>query len=119
VYCPSCKIEFGNEISTCATCNGPLILQALGKIGPQDTLVELLKTQDVAYLMVVKSVLQASGIAFLVQGEEGLHMLPLSLSGGFFNTSAYGAVVRVRAGDLLDAQRLLEETAEFPEDTAE
>ena len=88
-------------------------------INPQDTLVELLRTPDIAHLMVVKSVLEGSDIPFLVQGEEGLHTLPLSLSGGFFNTSAYGAVIRVRSEDLADAQRLLEDTESFSEDTVE
>ncbi len=71
-------------------------------------LVHLLTTPDIAHLMVVKSVLESAGIPFLVQGEEGLHQIPVSTALGFFRTDAFGAVVRVHRRDLEDAQALLQ-----------
>lgn len=111
MYCPKCKREYAAGISRCDACAAALVDALPASTEPEDDLVELLKTPDIALLMVVKSVLEASGIPFVVQGEEGLHVLPLTFSGGFFNTSAYGAVIRVRRESLADAKRLLGETA--------
>jgi len=71
-------------------------------------LVHLLTTPDIAHLIVIKSVLESAGIPFLVQGEEGLHQIPVSMAMGFFRADAFGAVVRVHRRDLEDAQVLLQ-----------
>ncbi|MFH1575041.1 MAG: DUF2007 domain-containing protein [Acidobacteriota bacterium] len=71
-------------------------------------LVPLLTTPDIAHLMVIKSVLESAGIPFLVQGEEGLHQIPVSMALGFFRAGAFGAAVRVRRRDLEDAQAALQ-----------
>jgi hypothetical protein len=88
-------------------------------IQPEDDLVALFKTPDIALLMVVKSLLESAGISYMVQGEEGLHVFPLSFSAGFFNPSAYGAVIRVRREDLPDARKLLEESVPPASDSDE
>ncbi len=74
-------------------------------------LVEVFRTRDLAQLAVIKSLLESSGIPFWVQGEEGLHMLPVG--GGFFNPEAIGAVLRVRREDSQGVRDLL--TSPLPE----
>ncbi len=109
MYCPNCKVSFGleNILSICDVCGAALVDSKPDTAEPDGGWVELFKTPDIALFMVVKSALEASGIPFAVQGEEGLHMLPLTLSGGLFNTSAYGAVIRVRLEDYADAKKIL------------
>jgi hypothetical protein len=111
LYCPKCKAEYSHDITQCAVCEVSLVDSLTGATEPADEPIELLKTPDIALLMVVKSVLESAGIPFWVRGEEALHVLPLSLSGGFFNATAYGAVVLVRREDLPDASKLLAGTA--------
>jgi len=111
LYCPKCKAEYSHDITQCAVCEVSLVDSLTSAIEPEDEPVELFKTPDIALLMVVKSVLESAGIPFWVRGEEGLHLFPMSLSGGFFNTTAYGAAVLVRREDLPDASKLLAGTA--------
>ena len=118
LYCPRCKVEYGAGMSRCPACAAALVDATAASIEPDDELIDLFKTADIALLMVVKSVLESSGIPFMVQGEEGLHVLPLNLARGFYNTSAYGAVIRVRRKDLADAQKSLEETVPPADDVS-
>ncbi len=106
MICPKCRLEFPAGESQCPHCSTGTAANAAG-----DELVELLKTADIVLLAVVKSMLDSAGIPYLVQGEEGLHVLPLGKAGGFFAPSALGAVIRVRRRDLQDARKMLEETA--------
>jgi len=111
LYCPKCKAEYSRDIIQCAACKVSLVDSLTSAIEPENEPIELFKTQDIALLMVVKSVLESAGIRFWVRGEEGLRLFPMSFSGGFFNATAYGAVVLVRREDLHDASKLLAETA--------
>ncbi len=72
--------------------------------------MDLVRTPDLALLMVMKSLLDSAQVPYVVQGEEGLHAFPLRLAGWFFNTSAHAAVIRVREQDYADARTLIEET---------
>ena len=115
MYCPICRAEFSEGISRCAACDAALVEFLTEVIEPEDDLAVLFKTPDPVLLMVIKSLLKSAGIPYRVQGEEGLHMFPLSFAGGFFNPSAYGAVIQVRRQDLPDAKTLLEESVTPPE----
>lgn len=119
MYCPKCKTEYSESASKCPTCGAALVDSLENPIQPEDDLVALFKTPDIALLMVVKSLLESAGISYMVQGEEGLHVFPLSFSAGFFNPSAYGAVIRVRREDLPDARKLLEESVPPASDSDE
>jgi len=72
-------------------------------------LVPLLSTTDIGYLAVVKSLLESAGIRFVVQGEEGLHLFPITMSGSLFRSQALAATVLVCREDEEDACRLIEE----------
>jgi len=115
LICPRC----GNEIDDLPRCPHCGTAPEEGNPPEVDTaesrLVDLLRTADVAYLAVIKSVLDSAGIPYLVQGEEGLRLIPVSTSLGFFRPDAFGAVVRVRREDLADARSLIEEVEEEDE----
>ncbi len=69
-------------------------------------LVPVVRTSDLTELVVLKSLLEAAGIPFSVQGEEGLRLFPAG--GGFFAANAHAAVVRVRSEDLEAVRKLLD-----------
>lgn len=119
MYCPECGAENGEGAVQCAACGASLADLPAEVIGPEDDLVDLVKTPDGALLMVIKSVLDSARIPYVVQGEEGLHAFPLTLAGGFFNTSAFCAVIRVRSRDFTDAKNLLELTVPPPTELEE
>ncbi len=115
MYCPQCSREYPEESGHCSECGAALVDQPPSPetTGAED-LCALLQTTDVAQLMVIKSLLDSADIPYSVQGEEGLHQIPIRWSGGFFHSGAHGAVIRVRAGDLEDARRLIEERPDLP-----
>ena len=57
--------------------------------------VDVLRTTDLSLLAIVKSALESAGIPFSVQGEEGLHQVPVGRFGVGFFRRALGAVIRV------------------------
>jgi hypothetical protein len=86
----------------------------MNSIKPDEDFAVLLRTSDVALLMIIKSLLDSAGIQYMVQGAEDFRMLPLGSPGGFFNPSALGAAIRVRREDLADARQLLDQNAALP-----
>jgi len=72
-------------------------------------LVAVFRTSSPVQLAVVKSLLESSGIPCVVQGEEGLHLIPLGLSGGLLNPESLGAVIRVRPEDVEAVRQILQE----------
>jgi hypothetical protein len=93
-------------VERCPACNVTLLE---GPESPEEhsELCDLLRTTDMVELAVVKSLLEAAEMPFTVQGEEGLHQLPISWAGGFFTPGSHGATVRVFTRDLEDARRLI------------
>jgi len=83
-------------------------------VKPDEDFAVLLRTTDVALLMVIKSLLDSAGIQYMVQGAEDFRMLPLGSSGGFFSSSALAAAIHVRRADLADARLLIEQCAAHP-----
>lgn len=67
---------------------------------------ELLQTSDLGELQLVKGLLEAAEIPFVVEGEGSLQTLPVRTP-GFFRGRGLAAVIRVRQEDLEEAQALL------------
>jgi len=57
--------------------------------------VDLVRTTDLTQLAILKSALESAGIPFAVQGEEGLHQIPIGRFGLGFFRRVMGAVIRV------------------------
>lgn len=110
MVCPKCRVEYQENIGRCPKCDTPLVEAAPSANDDRASeLVALLRTTDIGYLAVIKSVLESSGMPFAVQGEEGLHLIPITVPGGMFNPQALGATILVRRDDLEDAQHLIEQ----------
>ena len=57
--------------------------------------VPVFHTSDVSELAIVKSVLDAEGISYVVQGEEALTLLPISTLWGGLGKAGVAAVIEV------------------------
>lgn len=82
MYCPECGAEFREEITNCVDCEVALVAERPPEREfREDDLVTVLETADVAVLPVVKSLLRAAEIPFLVQGDEAMGVLPVGKIG--------------------------------------
>ena len=77
-----------------------------------DKLVPVLKTTDPMELSMVKSVLEAAAIPFVVQGEAGVNVFPLGPAGSHVTNRSTGSMVLVEEGRFEEAKTLLETPAE-------
>ena len=120
MYCPECRAEFREEITTCPDCEVSLVaeLPEMPELSAED-LVSVLETADVAVLPVVKSVLRAANIPFVVQGDGAVGVLPVGqiglggISGGGHGLSAGILVPRDHEEE---ARALLTELPELEDD---
>ncbi len=82
MFCPECRAELRDEIVVCPDCEVSLVLElpAEPEFSEED-LVLIRETADVAVLPVMKSVLRAAEIPFIVQGDEAMGVLPLGKIG--------------------------------------
>ena len=69
-------------------------------------LVAVFQTPDLALLAVVRSLLDSASVPYEVQGEEGLHMLPIP-GDGLIQPRSLGATLRVRQEDADEVRELL------------
>jgi hypothetical protein len=115
MFCPECKAEYVQGIERCSDCDVPLVNEVPApEPVPEVNLVELLRTPNIIELTVVKSLLESMGISYVVQGEEGMHLLPIGPS-GFLNPESLGAVICVLQEDLDRAQEMLQSASRDPE----
>jgi len=100
--CPHCQHALTRISAACPNCGASL------DAGEPADLVPVLRTADGAQLALVKSVLEAAGIPFLVQGEGALGLFPLgSLATGLTrNLLAATLYVAVERAD--EARALLD-----------
>ncbi len=80
-YCPKCKAEYRQEFDTCADCDIPLVYElpkehdekdGLGvpkNISPPPKLAEIFCTFNPSDIAIIKSLLEASDIFYVVEGE--------------------------------------------------
>lgn len=80
-------------------------------------MVTLVETSDVAMLPLIKSVLEAAGVPFSVEGEESLGLFPLAGGGRLFTRRPVAARILVPAERLDEARALIDAGA--PHDRAE
>jgi hypothetical protein len=78
----------------------------------EDRLLPVLKTTDPMLLSIVRSVLKAAGIPFIVQGEAGVNVFPLGTAGSRVTHRSTGAIVLVEEARLEEAKALLETPAQ-------
>ena len=75
-------------------------------------LVPVFQTADAALLPLIKSVLQAAGIPYLVQGDQTMGIFPLGSFSVGVSKRTLGAIVRVPEDRADEARELLSTCAE-------
>lgn len=119
MYCPECRSEFRDEIAVCPDCEESLVAELPEEPEfSEDDLVTVMETADVAILPVVKSLLRAAGIPFIVQGDEAMGVLPVGRIGlGGLTTRGHGlsAGILVPRDREEEAKALLTELPEVEE----
>ena len=106
MICPRCDASYEAGVVECPRCAVRLVGGSPGAAsgGPED-LVPVFETADSALLPVLKSVLDAAGIPFTVQGDQMLGLLPLGPFGIGVRRGVLGAIVlvpRERAAEARD-----------------
>jgi Putative prokaryotic signal transducing protein len=81
-------------------------------------LTAVLHTADATLVPVVRSLLDSAEIPYLLQGEEGVGMLPLGRFGGGVFEGNLGVIVLVPAERAEEARALLESVPRDPESFA-
>jgi hypothetical protein len=115
LYCRSCGRSYP-EGPNCPQCEIELVpAEPADRSEQDDELVAVLRTSDSNLLPVVKSVLDAAGIPYIVQGDQAMGLLPLGPFGGGVFSRVLGASVLVSA-DRADEARALLESFEQPDE---
>ena len=120
MYCPECRAEFREGITICPDCEVPLVeeLPDESTDSPED-LVRIFETADVAVLPVIKSVLSAADIPYIVQGDEIMGVIPVGGIGlGGLSPRGHGlsAAIWVPHDRADEARALLNEAPEIDTD---
>lgn len=110
MFCPRCKTEYRPGFERCADC-GVALVQGLPAEDADDW-VAVVRTTDPAFLPMARSVLEAAGIPFLVQGEAGVNVFPLGPAATRVTNRVTGASILVRSRDAEEAEALLSAPSE-------
>jgi hypothetical protein len=123
LFCPDCGAEYQQGVTECADCEVALVQEPPAeREHPEPDLVEVLKTSDPALLPVVVSLLEAAGIAPVVEGDEVMGVLPVGHFGGgrwIADGRGLNVVVKVPRGRAEEAQALLTSVEESVDDDGE
>jgi len=117
LFCRSCRQTY-SEGAICPRCKEDLVPADPAERTDDDAeMIAVLRTSDSNLLPVVKSVLDAAGIPYVVQGDEAMGLLPLGPFGGGVFSRVLGAsilVPRDRAEEALDLLESFEQPDEAP-----
>jgi len=117
LYCRSCR-EIFPAGPNCPRCDEELVPADPAELTDDDAeLIAVLRTSDSNLMPVVKSVLDAAGIPYVVQGDEAMGLLPLGPFGGGIFSRVLGAsilVPRERAAEALELLESFEQPDEAP-----
>jgi hypothetical protein len=115
MFCPSCRSEYRDGIRVCADCGVELVPEISEESDRDAELAAAFTTADSSLLPIVKSVLDAAGIPYLVQGDETLGLFPLGRFGVGVSKRTLGAIVHVPRSRLEEARELLRGFEEQPD----
>lgn len=111
MFCPDCRTEHAAPATVCRECGENLVVERPAEPPPEGELVwvdmvTVLRSSELAEVLVAKSVLQAYGIRFTVRNELLQDLLAPRFIGGF-NPLTGPMEIRVALADEADARQVL------------
>jgi len=108
MFCPRCGSEFRPEHTRCVECDVDLVAELDNKeTGDEGELVSVLQSGDAALLPLLKSVLDAAEIPYIVQGDEAAGLFPLPGGAPIFSRPAFAANLLVPREREAEARELI------------
>jgi len=100
MFCPNCRSEYEEAVTTCADCGETLVAELPPEPQPEYVdYVTIFQTTDHNQVIVARSILASADIGTFVQGEDLQNMMPMATM----------MDVQVLAKDVEEAKRLLAE----------
>ena len=101
MFCPECATEYQAGVAACADCKVPLVPEQ--PVAAAEELIEaeeILATYNVGDILMIKSLLEANGIPYLLHGETFAVIDPLIQPARLLVPPAWAAQVRELLQDL-------------------
>ncbi len=118
MFCPNCRTEYQPGATTCADCSVPLVPELPAAVA--DELIEaeeILATYNVGDILMIRSLLDANGIPYLLHGETFAVIDPLIQPARLLVPPAWAARVRELLQDLdLNYMGISANRRELPDD---
>ncbi len=118
MFCPKCTTEYQAGVAACVDCNVPLVPER--PAAAADELIEaeeILATYNVGDILMIKSLLDANGIPYLLHGETFAVIDPLIQPARLLVPPAWAERVRELLQDLdLNYMGISAERRELPDD---
>lgn len=117
MFCPTCGDEFRPGFHHCPDCDVALVhsMAPAEEPGPAES-VELIRTANMVFLAVVKSLLDSESIPYSVSGEEAMRLVTVLPSAHFATPTSFGARLYVPGDRHAAAVALLKEAREEADD---
>lgn len=109
MYCPNCRDEFRDELTSCPDCDEVLVAELPPEeLGPLAETAVAMDVRSVVVLPLVESLLQDANIPYFIQGREALDLIPV-----------LRARVLVPKDRCDEAKEVLAHVDEFPDEETE
>jgi hypothetical protein len=111
MYCPQCQAEFRPGFDRCNECDVPLVAALpTQEIAPEEALEVVFSSRDPTLWPVVRSLFDARGIPYVVQGEKAMGLLPIAPIGGILGRTGMQARLLVPTSRVEEARALIADT---------
>ena len=109
MFCPECGDEFRPGFYRCPDCDVALVESTAPapEAEPSES-VELIRTANMPFLEVIKSLLASESIPYSVSGEEAMRLVTILPSAHFATPTSFGARLYVPGNRHAEALELLE-----------
>jgi hypothetical protein len=75
MFCPNCRIEYREGITTCADCGAALVAALSPDDAEQTELVTIYRSHELSEVAIAKSILEEAGIEFIAKGGMSKEIL--------------------------------------------
>lgn len=107
MHCPDCGGEFVDGLSICPDCERTLVPRLAPEDHPDTVFEAVFESADPQHVPMAKSLLDAEGVPYILQGETMQGMLPVQAASGFFGPHGLGAIFHVPSDRAEEAREIL------------